>query len=92
MIVKSFEGVAGLDKRRDAAGQAVGFRVPLAKLGREHIGQFDLADLGLDLRVRHLGIEIMLKSLLAEQSDEKLLCQIRVGVVLAFFDQKTGSF
>ena len=91
-VVESFEGGAGLDERRDAAGEAVGFRVSFAKLRRQHVRQLDLADLGLDLGVGHSGIDVMLKSFFAKQSDKKFLRQIGVRVILAFFDKKTRPF
>ena len=91
-VVKAFELRPGLDQRRNSAGQTIAFRIPLSQLGRQHVCQLDLADLGLDLGIGHLGVEIMLKTLFAEQGDEKLLGEVGVGVVLAFFDKKAGLF
>ena len=62
-IVETFEYCACLNERRDTASKTVRFGVSFAKLCREHIGQLDLADLGFDLGVRHLGVDIMLKSI-----------------------------
>ena len=90
-VVKTFECVARLDQRRDAAGETIALGVTLAKLGREHIGQLDLADLGLDLGVRHLGVDVMLKTVLGKESDEQLLREVGVGVVPAFLDEETRT-
>ena len=65
-IIETLERFAGLDQRRDTAREAIAFRVALAKLGGEQIRQLDLRNFRFDLGVRHLGVEIMLKSFFAE--------------------------
>src|SRR5215813_7062861 len=91
-IVVSFEGLSRLNQCRNAASETIGLRIAFAELGRQHVRQFDLADLGLDLMVRHLGVEIMLKSLFAEQCNEEFLRQVCVCVELPLFDQETSQF
>ena len=90
-IVETLESLAGLNERRNAAGETVGFGVTLPKLGREHIRQLDLTDLGLDLGIRHSGVKIVLKTFLAQKSYKKLLGEIGICVVFAFFNQKAGT-
>ena len=57
----------------------------------QEIGQFDLADFALNLEVGHLGIEIMLKPVLAQELNKQLLCQIRVGTTPAFLDEQARA-
>src|SRR5690348_13963332 len=91
-VVETLECRAALNEGRDAACKAIALRITLAELGREHVGQLDLRDLGLDLRVRHSRVDVMLESILRQQSDKKLLGEVGVSVVLALLYEEAGTF
>src|SRR5215213_7053470 len=89
--IKTPEIGARLDQRRDAASQAIALRMALSQLGREQVGEFDLADFALDLEVGHAGLEVMLEAVFAEELDEKFLGEIGVRCPGAFLDQQAGA-
>ena len=91
-VIEPSKAFAALDQRRNAASEAIRFRIAFTQFGRQHVGQLDLADLGFDLGIRHTAVNIMLKPLFTEQGDEQFLRQVGVGDILPFFDQEPGPF
>ena len=70
IIFTSVNGVEHFLRRLEAAGKAVAFRISLSQLGRQHVGQLDLADLGLDLGVGHRRVDVMLEPVIGQQRDK----------------------